>query len=266
MRFLSLFIALVLALPLMAHEHWIEPERFEVELGDKINASLKNGENFFGAKFPYFSNRFERFEYFVDGTRNTVEGRDGDFPAVQLNAADPGLYVLAYQSTPATLTYAEWEKFQKFADHKAFQDIAERHDARGLPRADFIESYTRFSKSLVMVGTQSGDFHDVETGFETEIIALLNPYTDDLSRGLPVRVVYRGEIRANAQVEVFEKSPDGVVTVSTHQTDDTGVAIIPVQAGQRYLLDAVVLREAGSDPAQPVWETLWASLTFAVPQ
>ena len=47
---------------------------------------------------------------------------------------------------------------------------------------------------------------------------------------------------------------------------DTGRAQVPVVAGSRYLLDAVVLRPLAADSLKdPTWESLWASLTFAVP-
>jgi hypothetical protein len=46
-----------------------------------------------------------------------------------------------------------------------------------------------------------------------------------------------------------------------------GKALIPVKAGTEYLFDAVVMRPLPGSVAEdtPVWETLWASLTFRVP-
>jgi hypothetical protein len=64
------------------------------------------------------------------------------------------------------------------------------------------------------------------------------------------------------------RDADDAVSVTITRTDEKGHAAIPVSAGMEYLLDAVVLREvAGATTVAdgPVWETLWASLTFAVP-
>ena len=104
-------------------------------------------------------------------------------------------------------------------------------------------------------------------GWKIEIVALNNPYTDDVSAGLPVQVFYREKPRINAQVEIFERSSDGVVEVSTVQTNAEGIAIVPVKSGYAYLLDNVLLREPSEALAQEtgaVWETLWAALTFEV--
>jgi hypothetical protein len=72
------------------------------------------------------------------------------------------------------------------------------------------------------------------------------------------------------QVEYFDKDATGVVNVTLHRTDGDGVALLPVTKGHSYLVDAVVMREpeAGSIAAEKgaVWESLWAALTFAVPQ
>jgi len=135
--------------------------------------------------------------------------------------------------------------------------------ARGLPDNGFIEIYTRYAKALVGVGDAQGA--DAETGMETEFIALTNPYTDDPTKGMAVQLLYQGKPRANTQIEIFERDTENNVVVTYARTDTQGQALIPTLAGHTYLLDAVVLREpvSGSDA---VWETLWAALTFAVPQ
>lgn len=176
--------------------------------------------------------------------------------------AKDGLFTLVYQTNPERLTYKEWAKFDK---HKAFGNVLEKHRARGLSEDQFVEAYTRFAKGLFAVGSGTGQ--DTQQGLEVEIIALKNPYTDDLSEGLPVKVLYREMPRINAQVEIFERSSDGTTEISTVQTDEEGIAIIPVKSRYAYLLDNVVLREPSSELAEKtdaVWEILWAALTFEV--
>ncbi|MEM8538687.1 MAG: DUF4198 domain-containing protein, partial [Pseudomonadota bacterium] len=178
-----------------------------------------------------------------------------------------GLNVAAYQAQNQSLTYNEWEKFQRFIDHKDFGDVRSLHEARGIPVTGFREVYSRHAKTLFGVGESAGA--DRRVGLETEIVALANPYVDDLTGGMPVQVYYRNGVRADVQVEVFAKAPDGSVAITLHRTDDNGIATFPVQAGFRYLVDAVVLREPSDrlrEQTGAAWETLWASLTFAVPE
>ena len=113
----------------------------------------------------------------------------------------------------------------------------------------------------------SGAGADRAVGLAIEIVALANPYTDDLSAGLPVQVLLDGAPRAEAQVELFQTAPDGTVTITKHRTDGAGQVTLPMQPGMEYLVDSVVLRALPNDDpaAGPVWHSDWASLTFRTP-
>jgi len=140
-----------------------------------------------------------------------------------------------------------------------------RHQARKLAETDFREAYSRHSKSLIAVGDGAGN--DQIAGLEIELVALQNPYTSDTSNGIEVRGYYQGKIHTNAQIELFEKAPDGEVTINLYRTDNQGIVRLPVKSKHSYLVDMVVLREPSKDVAKKkraVWETLWASLTFEV--
>lgn len=263
---MPLLIAFLIGQPALAHEVWLQPQKYQVEKGDAITASIKNGEGFEGIELGWFSGRMELFDKIIQGKRSKLEGRAGDLPAVQGLKTKPGLVVLVYQSRPQTLTYETWEKFLAFIDHKDLSsDLPKKllPDTADLPPR---ELYTRHVKSLVAVG--HGEGQDENTGLEAEIIALANPYRDDMSAGLPIRVVYQERPRPDIQVELFERAPNGEVSIQKLRTDANGRLVLPVKPGHEYLVDAVVLRPASRDLADQykvAIETLWAALTFRVP-
>jgi len=248
------------------HEFWIEPEKYQVTPGSDVVAELRVGQNFSGASQSYLPQQFRRFEYGADGQIAPITGRLGDRPAARLEPLGEGLVVLIHETADLKITWDEFEKFENFVNHKGAEWVLETHQAEGLSKVDVAEAYSRYAKSLVAVGPGAGS--DFETGLETEIIALENPYTDDMADGIDVRVLYQGMPRANEQIEVFEKPEDGDVSVFTLRTDDSGTATIPVKPGHEYMLDSVVLRkpnEALASSRNVLWESLWANLTFAVP-
>jgi len=258
--------ALMLVVPTTvgAHEFWIEPDAYQVAPGANLTGKLRVGEEFEGSEQSYLPRNFRRFDMLCSGRMAKVPGRAGDKPALAVKAPEDGLCVAVHVTQNFSLNYAQWQKFLNFVEHKDFQNAVAEHKARGLPESDFNEVYSRYAKSLIAVG--SGQGADRAVGLETEIVAEANPYTDAIASGMPIRVLYKGKPRANAQVELFAKSPSGSVNVTLHRTDRSGRVRLPVRAGYSYLADAVVLRamqpQKGGDP---VWETLWASLTFAVP-
>lgn len=248
-----------------AHEFWIDPVEFFVSAGDEMAANLRVGQEFSGSSYSYLPRNFTRFEVYAGDEARPVEGRLGDVPALAMAGLPEGLAVIAHETTNSRLTYTEWDRFLRFAEHKDFGDVGTLHDERGLSREEFVESYSRHAKSLVAIGDGAGS--DRELGLVTEIVALANPYTDDLSDGLPVQVFYQGEVRADVQVELFDRDPEGEVTITLHRTDAEGIALLPVEPGHAYLADHVVLEPVEPTEDSPaVWHSYWASLTFAVPQ
>lgn len=265
-RFLSV-AALILAAcyPVAAHEFWVEPQSYAIAPSDSLNADLRNGQFFAGPTIPYISGAIERFEVIAGDSVLPVRGRLGNRPALKGLSVPGGLAIIVFESTDSRLNYDSWEKFTAFVEHKDLKGTIEAHHERGLPETNFDENYRRYSKALVAVGDGKGD--DRRVGLLIEIVADANPYTDDVSGGMPLQVFYDGAPRADAQVELFERAPDDTVVTATYRTDADGRVVVPVRPGHVYLADSVAIRPLdGSTGNGAVWHTDWAALTFAVPE
>lgn len=248
----------------MSHEFWIEPTDYTVDPGAPITANFRNGEKLKGVPLPYFDRRSIHLDMAHNTQTTALSPRNGDLPAIAITAPETdGLLILTHQTAPSSLKYKTWEKFARFAEHKDFADIKARHTARNLPEQDFFETYSRFAKSLIAVGNGTGT--DRRTGLETEFVALTNPYDQTFDHNFRARLFDGDAPRPDAQVEMFDRASDGTVTITLHKTDADGYVTLPVTPGHSYLLDAVILRPAPQDD-RSVWETLWAALTFAVPE
>ncbi|MEL6550696.1 MAG: DUF4198 domain-containing protein [Pseudomonadota bacterium] len=251
--------AAILATAASAHEFWLSPRAYEVGVGRALEADIRTGESFKGNASPYFTRNVERFEVLMGGRRIDPEATLGDRPVLDRSVPGEGLAVVIYETRDSRLTYQDWQKFVNFVEHKAFDGALARHDARGLPREGFVETYRRYAKSLIAVGGGAGS--DRPVGLDTEIVALANPYTDAVD-AMPVQVLLYGQPRANAQVETYIRAPSGEVSVDIRRTDANGRAAIPIRPGHEYMVDAVVLEERSGDVA---WHSMWANLTFSVP-
>ncbi|MFZ7091854.1 DUF4198 domain-containing protein [Primorskyibacter sp. 2E233] len=261
-----LLMALLLwAAPGQAHEFWIDPLSTQVVPGAPLMADIRVGQDLKGPAYSYIPPNFSRFDIVLGDQTLPVEGRGGDKPALNMAVPGEGLAVVVHVTKDYKLTYTEWEKFVNFCTHKDFEWVLQAHLDRGFSQEKVREQYSRHAKSLIAIGEGAGS--DREIGLEVELVALANPYIDDVSGGFPVRALYQGKAQANMQVELFDRAPDGSVEVRQYRTDDTGRALLEVEPGHFYLADHVVMREmtpeADTDPA---WESLWASLTFGVPE
>lgn len=248
-----------------SHEFWIDPVAYQVAVGDPVVADLRVGQEFEGSAYSYIPNSFRRFDFALDGEVAPVPGTVGDRPAMNLPTEDEGLLVAIHVTQDQRLTWSTWEKFANFLTHKDVAWGLAEHDARGISREKVRERYSRYAKSLIALGHGKGS--DIEAGLLTEIVALENPYTDDMTDGIDIVAKFENAVLKDTQIEVFEKAPDGAVTIFTNRTDAEGRATIPVKPGYQYMLDAVVLRALDVvEDTDPAWESLWANLTFEVPK
>ena len=248
-------LAALVSSPALAHEFWIAPEAYQVAPGEAIAAATRNGERFSGRSIPYLPERTERFEIVLGDETAPALGRVGDRPALSQPAPGEGLAVIVHETGDYPLTYDDLAAFERFAAHKGFPEAVEAQRGRPSPVR---ERFRRYAKSLVAVG--DGEGADRPMGLRAEIVALANPYTDDLS-AMPVEVLYEGRPAPGQQVEVFARDAEGAVTVTTQRTDADGRATVPVEPHTEVMLDAVFIEP--DDEAD--WATHWANLTFAVP-
>ena len=266
--FLSALIIAATAGPAaQAHEFWISPQAYQIAPGSPLQAHIRVGEAFKGSAYSYLERSTARFEIILGGQTFEHGSTIGDRPALSRAVPGAGLAIVVHETTDSRLTYRDWQKFVNFVEHKDFQGALERHADRGLPETGFVETYRRYAKSLMAIGDGSG--LDQNVGLDTEIVALANPYVDDLSNGLPVKVLLYGMPRADAQVEVFVRGPEGGVITEFYRTNENGVAILNVTPGHEYQVDAVVLEARSAEPRTdedaPAWHSMWANLTFMVP-
>lgn len=248
-----------------AHEFWLSPDDYTVAPEDVMQVRLRVGTEMKGLPLSFLPQDIARFEVVQGDTVRPVEGRMGDNPALSMVAGQDGLAVVVHETTDSVLTYTDFAVFGRFVAHKDFKTALADHKTRGLPETGFRETYRRHAKSLIAVGSGAGA--DRVMGLRIEIVALKNPYTDDLTEGLPLQVLLDGAPRTDTQVELFQTAPDGTVTITLHRTDASGQVVVPVLPGMEYLADNVALQALPNNDAAagPVWHSDWASLTFRTP-
>lgn len=251
------------SLPARAHEFWLMPQDFTPQADAVLRVDIKVGEDFKGNTYGYSPRQFSSFTIWADDAQAEVTGRIGDFPAVNQPAAGTGLNIITHFSTSSLITWDEREKFDAFLNTHGLEWVTAAHEARDLPETGFSEAFTRFAKTLVAVGTAEGQ--DRHTGMVYELVANANPYTDDISGGLPVQLVYLEQPAAGVQIDIFHLPPSGELSRTHVVTDEAGRALIPPTGPGAVMLNAVKMIEPFAQDAGEVdyaWHSLWASLTY----
>lgn len=259
---LPIFLALAsLAGPLSAHEFWIAPADYTLTPDQPLVAELRVGQDFTGDTFPYLPPRFVRFDLIAGDEVLPLPGRIGDDPALNVSELPEGLLVLAYVSTPSSVTYEDADTYASYLAQEGLEFAADRNAARGIDPVGMTERFTRHAKSLVAVGNAAGQ--DRRLGLKVEIVAGVNPYVDDISDGLPVQLFRDGDVFPEALLRILMRLPDGALREVRLTTDAEGRATVPTVPGATVLANVVALYE---EEGEAQWHSHWASLTFAVPE
>jgi uncharacterized GH25 family protein len=259
LRLSALLGLLTLALPATAHEFWIEPANFRPPVGKPLDVQLMVGQYFHGDTMIYLPQAFERFVTVnARGTQN-IPGLPGDDPAARLTSADPGLLLVAYQSTRYSLDI-DAVTFEHYLDLEGLDQIRAVRAQRGERDKPAKEVYSRCAKSLLAVGGRD-DGLDARRpiGLHLELVPLTPIYRLKPGQPVEVQLLYEGRPLAGAQIAAFskKKSKDRLLV----RTDAEGRARIVLPHADVWLLSAVHMIPAPAD-AKADWESFWASLTF----
>jgi len=270
----SSFILLVLMGQAVAHEFWLEPLSYQIEVGKPLKAHEKVGQDFKGNKYVYLPSSYKFLKITHGDKTRDVKAKLGDIPVVNEVIKNAGLVVLSAETTPSDVTYEKWQKFESFVKSKGLEWVLEKHKARKLPEKNFVESYRRFAKSLVKVGHGKGSDRVLGLGFEWLIET--NPYT---TKEVPIKaqLLWKGKPHPHAHVSVFNRlsnsdkngdgSSKGKLIKTELMTDAEGRVEIPRAKGGSFLINAVQMIEAPTKMAKErnaVWESHWASVTYFI--
>lgn len=257
----------------LAHEVWIAPHNPSPELGSNITADLRIGDNFVGNHLLYIPQQTRRVAFLGTSGITEIVPRVGsspviDFPAELLDGAT-GHAMLIYESADSYISYRDQGKFFRFTAKKGAAGVQSEHEERGLAESGFVERYSRYAKSSILIGRQDaairGGINDRAVGMEVEFVVKALSVLDDASQDLTVQLLYQGAPLPDARVSLFKRAPDGEVSNINFLSGPDGLIEVAALPEHEYLLDHVTLRalDPQTDKNKAVWESLWASLTFS---
>ena len=250
----------------MAHEFWIEPSEY-ISQNNNIEAHLRVGQNFEGITLMYNQSDFVEFKI-LSGSKNkkiNIKGVLGDIPALKLNLKIDNLIIIYHETKDKFVDYKKFSKFENFVIEKGYEDLIETHKKLNYPKQNFKESYRRYAKSLLAIKGTKGQ--DKKTGLLFEFVLKNNPYEleNDL---ISAHLYYKKKPIKNQKVTIFSKKNKNNLIIKNLYTDTDGYIEFKVEEGREYLLDSVIIipNKGNPEKKEPIWHSIWASTTFAIPE
>ncbi len=257
---LAVLLLAAAAVPLLAHDFWIEPGSFRPRLERPLPLTLKVGDHFRGQLLPRRASHLESFRV-VSPSGKSVDalGLEGRSPAGYFRPEEAGLHVAVYRSRHTTLSLAP-DKFRAYLEEEGLHYFLPALEAR--ESDDPVrEAFSRCAKSLLLVrgpGEEAGT--DRALGLPLELVAQANPYALAEGGELPVLVLLASEPAEGTLVTALRASSDERI----EQRADAGGRVRLELGPGTWLVKAVHIAPAGAG-VDAEFESLWASLTFEIP-
>jgi uncharacterized GH25 family protein len=176
--------------------------------------------------------------------------------------ASPGAYVIGFYGLPNAIELPA-EKFNSYLKDEGLDSVLALRAERGQLGQPGREIYSRCAKTLVRAGVASANnrLADRALGFALELIVERQPWLLRNGELLPVRLLYEGRPLPGALVVALHRSD--VNNKLGLRSDSDGRVFFPLSHDGEWLLKAVHMRDAAAGSGAD-WESLWASLSFAI--
>jgi len=242
-----------------AHDFWIEPSTFHPAAGTNVAVGLRVGQNFVGDPVPRFARSIEQFFVRQGGGEQPINGLENIDPAGWFRADGQSTAVIAYRSS-GSFTELPAEKFEDYLRLEGLDRVIDMRAARGEREKPGRERFYRFAKALLAGKTPSAAATR-PLGFGYEIVPDGDPTVPSAAfRG---RILHAGKPLGGTLVMAMSHN-DPSARLTTRSDLRGAFSFILPRAGVWLIKSVHMVRASFFSDAD--WESLWASLTFEVPE
>jgi len=258
---LTYLLILLLVLPALAHEFWLEPQQYIFSRTDEINIRFRVGESFTGDNWKGNREKVSELKLYyadiIDDLSDVISDEEGD--SLQFSIHEEGTAMVTFNNTNSFIEL-DAEKFNAYLLEDGLQaaiDYRKKHNETDSIGREF---YQRSVKTIVQVGALKTEVYKKQTALPVDIIPLSHPYKLDNGDTLKVKVLFRGEPLANTKIRTWHKLM-GRVTDTSFMSNEKGEISFPVNTSGEWMVSCVTMIHLANDP-KAQWQSYWGSLTW----
>ena len=260
-RCLLIFLLSTFLSPILAHEFWLNPDKFIYKRTEPINIRFLVGENFEGQNWKGNNTRIQSLIIYYGGVSDDLSAFVG-FSAgdsLQLTMVDDGTCLIAMNTRNAFIEL-EPPKFNAYLLDDGLTSAFEYRKEYDETDSTGREYYQRCAKTLIQVGDVEDRTYSVATGMPVDIIPLSNPYQLDDKDSLTVSVLFKKEPLSNSLVKIWNRT-NGITEIVKMMTNEDGEIKFAVNTSGKWMISTVKMERLDQDP-KAQWQSYWGTLTW----
>ena len=257
------FFLLSMAMSISAHEYWLEPESFFLEVGKPRPIRMYTGS---GLKVeeerPFQASKTSLLKMFSsDGLFDLVgQARDEEAPILNFSSEKSGTYVLAMDRNWSYITL-DAQEFADYLKEDGIEYILDEREKLGESSKDGKERYSRYLKTILNVGNKRDKTYATRAGLKLEIVPLENPYSKKIGDSLNFQILFGGKPLSGRTVLADNREGE---SISRQQviSDKNGNIAVNLDKKGVWMVRLVYMRRCTKNCEGADWESFWGSLTF----
>ncbi|HJS75611.1 MAG TPA: DUF4198 domain-containing protein [Vicinamibacteria bacterium] len=259
-------LALLLILPSsgLAHDIWILPGKYRLQVDEVMRVFVNNGDVFPESLTLVGEHRLREVSSLTSaGELPISEFRvDGKSLTFDFRSAAAGAQVIALETKPRTVRMNA-EDFEAYLAEEGLTKIADVRKERGESAKAAVERYIKFAKAVIEVGEGSSAARPWADGVGQifEIVPLDDPNQVRSGEPLRLRVLLHSEPLAGVPIRGARASAEEEEIAAT--TDERGECAVTATTPGRWYVRALHMVHLDDHP-EVSWESYWATLTFEV--
>jgi len=262
MRKISLiFFLLTFISPLLAHEFWLDPEKFIYKRAEKVNIRFLFGENFEGENWKGNNERIKSLQIYYGGVDDDLSPvvTDATGDSIEYLMIDEGTNLVAFNSNNSFIEL-EPLKFEEYLKEDGLMDALEFRKKNNETGCNGREFYQRCAKTLLQVGDLKDKTFLFTTDLAIDIIPYTNPYQVSSNELFRAKVLYKRSPMRNGLVKVWNRVKNKTVKKEL-RTDANGDIAFRITTKGKWMLSTVKMERLTDNPVAD-WQSYRGSLTW----
>lgn len=259
-KLLFLFIIFSITAPLLAHEFWLQPQKFIYRKGENINVRFMVGEHFEGENWTGTKSKMNKLLLCQPGKitdlTNYISAQKGD--SLQFNIQDEGTAMIAYQSNNSFISL-EGELFNEYLQGDGLLNALDYRKQHAEIDSIGTEFYQRNVKTLIKVGSKRNSLN-FSTDMPLDFIPYGDPYHYKANDSVTFTLLFNKVPLQNHLVKVWQKAA-GKTQVINLQSGSSGNIRFKINTAGMWMVSSVNMVRLLNDP-KVKWQSYWASCTW----
>ncbi len=260
-KILLLFLFFVLLSSLLAHEFWLNPDKFIYKRTESVNIRFVVGENYEGENWRGNNEKIESLKIYFAGLSDDFSKFMTDQPgdSMAYTMLDEGTNLIAFNSTNSFIELSP-AQFNIYLKEDGLTNALEYRKQANENGCNGREFYQRCAKTIVQVGDVKDFTFNIKTDLKLDIIPSSNPYTLKNRDSLRTRILFKNSPLANVLVKVWHRQKNKTEKIEL-VSNSNGEIKFPVRTSGKWMISAVTMERLADNPIAD-WQSYWGSLTW----